>query len=383
MFRMNQYEHSFKGIHNAVCRRYWSHCWRCEIVYLRQDALHAIVAEWYCFLCLLLLIAEQGEVSSLDQLMERYCSGFFSLLFNYNWQRSELKQRQCESCEWIKNKGAVRRAGGMEGLLTYVSWPLGVMLHSGKIRSDLAVFFYCRHRLRFLSAGSRHPFYSSFNQFHFSPLTSKCGSSCQVARETTVARQHTTLHHPFQKSDRWRTGMPRQEWEKKWKQGGGNTRDKGRVKNGWTESPGVEVTRGGETWMILSTFGSHSKTNPCNLLQHLLLCSQTVTSYVKQFPLGQLDTMLQRSQTIKFWPVCLLVFLLAGSCVVGTENCRSDFRSLYQITWSISFYIILQFLHYLRLIQWHTVAWTPSIRVTELLTGSQRSKVHTKVLQVK
>lgn len=159
----------------------------------------------------------------MERVFYRYKVDFFSLLFNYIWQRSELKQRQCESCEWIKNKGAVRRAGGMEGLLTYVSRPLGVMLHSGKIRWDLAVVFYCRHRLCFLSAGSRHPFYSSFNQFHFSPLTSKCGSSRQVARETAVARQHTTLHHPFQKSDRWRTGMPRQEWEKKERERGGGT----------------------------------------------------------------------------------------------------------------------------------------------------------------
>lgn len=106
----------------------------------------------------------------------------------------------------------MRRAGGMESMLTYMFWPLGVMLHSGKMRQDLVVFFYCHHPLCFLSLSSRQPFYSSFNQFHFSPLTSKCGSSCQVARETTVARQHTTLHHPFQKSDRWRTGMPRQEW---------------------------------------------------------------------------------------------------------------------------------------------------------------------------
>lgn len=143
---------------------------------------------------------------------------------------------------------------------------------------------------------------------------------------------------------------------------------------------------GGETRTILTTFGSHSKMNPCNLLQHLSLCSQTVTSYVKRFPSGQFYMPPHRSPTIKFWPVCLLVFLLAGSCFVGTENCRSDFRSLYQITWSISFDIILQFLHHLCLMgDNHNPheAWIPYIRVTELLTGSLRTKVHTKVLQVK
>lgn len=149
----------------------------------------------------------------------------------------------------------MRRAGGMESMLTYMSWPLGVMLHSGKTRRDLVVFFYCHHPLRFLSLSSRHPFYSSFNQFHFSPLTSKCGSSCQVARETTVARQHTTLHHPFQKSDRWRTGMPRQEWGKKTRRG--NTGDKGRVKkNGRTIQ---------HTQMILCTLGTPSEMNPRDL----------------------------------------------------------------------------------------------------------------------
>lgn len=146
------------------------------------------------------------------------------------------------------------------------------------------------------------------------------------------------------------------------------------------------MTRGGESRMILSTFGSHSMMNPCNLLQHLLLCSQTVTSYVKRFPSGQFDMLLQRSPTRKFWPVCSLVFLLAGSYFAGTENGRSDFRSLYQITRSISFYSILHFLHYLCLMgdnhNPHEV-WIPYIRVTELLTGSQRTKVHTKVLQVK
>lgn len=143
----------------------------------------------------------------------------------------------------------MRRAGGMESMLTCMSWPLGVMLHSGKTRRDLVVFLYCHHPLCFLSLISRHPFYSSFNQFHFSPLTSKCGSSCQVARETTVARQHTTLHHPFQKSDRWRTGMPRQEWEKKNKNEEGEHRRQ-------RESKKMAET---------SSIGSRSEMNPRDL----------------------------------------------------------------------------------------------------------------------
>lgn len=59
-------------------------------------------------------------------------------------------------------------------------------------------------------SNSHHLFYSSFNQFHFSPSTSKCSSSGRVPMATAVARQRATLHHPFQKSDRWRARTPRQ-----------------------------------------------------------------------------------------------------------------------------------------------------------------------------
>lgn len=159
----------------------------------------------------------------------------------------------------------------MDGLLTYVFWPLGVMLHSGKTRWDLAAFFYCRHALCFLSPSSRHPFYSSFNQFHFSPLTSKCGSSCQVAKATAVARQHTTLHHPFQKSDRW-TRIPRQEWEKKWGEG-----DKGRVKMA-EERARWWRGRCGEVKVIPQ---SSSEMKKCNLLD-LFHCARKARLHVSR-----------------------------------------------------------------------------------------------------
>lgn len=114
---------------------------------------------------------------------------------------------------------------------------LGKRLRSVPFLLQLS-FEHCLH-LGYLSSNSHHPFYSTFNQFHFSPSTSKCSSSCQVAMATTVARQHTTLHHPFQKSDRWISRMPKQEWGRKGRETG-NIRKKWR-RNIQRIKPGEEL----------------------------------------------------------------------------------------------------------------------------------------------
>lgn len=91
-------------------------------------------------------------------------------------------------------------------------------------------------------SNSHHLFYSSFNQFHFSLSTSKCSSSGHVPMATAVARQHTTLHHPFQKSDRWRGRMPRQEWEKEEREGERvDIRKEWRRRDGWSTNPEEEL----------------------------------------------------------------------------------------------------------------------------------------------
>lgn len=122
----------------------------------------------------------------------------------------------------------MRRTGGVDSLLTYSSWPPGEMMHSGKKKGRRkqrererererwsGLFSFIALLLTSLSSpfplsNSHHLFYSSFNQFHFSPSTSKCSSSGRVPMATAVARQRATLHHPFQKSDRWRARTPRQ-----------------------------------------------------------------------------------------------------------------------------------------------------------------------------
>lgn len=54
-------------------------------------------------------------------------------------------------------------------------------------------------------------FYSSFNQFHFSPADEQMQQFywSGFPWQRAVARQPATLHHPFQKSDRWERGRGR------------------------------------------------------------------------------------------------------------------------------------------------------------------------------
>lgn len=112
-------------------------------------------------------------------------------------------------------------------------WSYNESLHTGRSLTDIIVWdgvksthSYIHRRLNsvpfvawfglFISPlFSHHLFYSSFNQFYFSLSTSKCSSSGGVSMATAVARQHTTLHHPFQKSDRWRERIQKHSERKK------------------------------------------------------------------------------------------------------------------------------------------------------------------------
>lgn len=81
------------------------------------------------------------------------------------------------------------------------------------------------------TSDSHHLFYFSFNQFHFSLLTAHTtpppkkkrtdsSNSAGVATATAVARQRTTPHLPFQKSDRWRENNEARVTEAERRRGG-------------------------------------------------------------------------------------------------------------------------------------------------------------------